>query len=171
MIDLIQDDGRDIGNTLWIENCWEKHVAQIFTPNLNDHLLTICNALSPLLDKVTSGSCKISKQEWDWDKTILGYETLIQKFETKSNKTFKVLVRDIFLEEKNVIANMRPICAGLLDFVLLAYHSTNIVLNSNQKLIFIIPNFSEPTVKIWWNTLRAVTERELQLPKNSLILK
>lgn len=178
MIELIQDDGKEIGNTLWVEDAWEEHVAQIFTPELNELILKIHNATHTLRKKIIetqkadlSKKNSVMQDTINWDKRILGFINLKKIARSKNKKKFTVLVRDVFLNEKNIMANREPICAGLLDFVVSIFHSTNIVLKNKQKPIFVIPNFNDPIIALWWKTLALLTEKELGLPVNSFILK
>jgi hypothetical protein len=178
VIELIHDDGKEIGNSLWIEDAWEEHVAQIFTPELNELILKIHNATHILRTKIIESpkadfpiGNTVTQDASNWDKRILDFIN-IKKIASRGNKKqFKVFVRDVFLNEKNIIANREPICAGLLDFVVSVFYSTNIVLKNKQKPIFVIPNFDDPIIALWWKTLALLTQKELGLPVNSFILK
>lgn len=47
MISLTPDDGKDVGNKLWVEDIWEQNVETIFTPELKNLLLKLTNEFGP----------------------------------------------------------------------------------------------------------------------------
>jgi len=47
LISLTPDDGKEVGNKLWIEDIWEKNVENIFTPELKKLLFKITKEFGP----------------------------------------------------------------------------------------------------------------------------
>lgn len=167
LIPLILDDQRDIGNRLWIEDSWEKSVADIFTNELREELLALHNHLKKFKEEYLSMVIEKSRKKRIEDYKLIN-ESGIRSFKGEKHTFFNdweqnckifngikdsnsetghmIRLRGMDGFEKNVQANMDVAIAGVVDLVF-SYQLLKI--KPKMPLIILAPLKNEIDLILW----------------------
>lgn len=116
-----------------------------------------------------------------WDTKILGqmnmkdvvhYQLSTESYENSDSETlvekiipFIVQLRNMKLNEENVLVNKEPVSAALFDFGLFFYHNAKKLIEQGHSPYFYLPYVTNDTEVKFWNDIFNFAEEQLGLPK------
>lgn len=99
---------------------------------------------------------KLSSESYD----NLDSETLVEKI-----VPFIVQLRDMKLNEENVLVNREPVSAAIFDFGLFFYHNAKKLIEQGYSPYFYLPYVTNDIEVKFWNEIFNFAEEQLGLPK------
>jgi len=100
--------------------------------------------------------------------TAPGRPAKIYRIDPDDMPLVMVRVRGLHLDEENVVCDGEPVCAGIVDLAISAFHTARRLLNAGRTPKYYVPKCEDHSEARWWNRLFTLTERALGLPRNSI---
>ncbi len=82
--------------------------------------------------------------------------------------TLMVRVRGLHLDESNLRVDGKPVCGGIMDFLLCMLHSSRTLIDQGKTPKYYVPKCEHYLEARWWNRLFLAVQEELGLPPGSL---
>ena len=79
-----------------------------------------------------------------------------------------VRVRGLHLDESNLRVDGKPVCGGIMDFVLCMFHSARALIDQDKTPKYYVPKCEHYLEARWWNRLFVAVQERLDIPAGTL---
>ena len=79
-----------------------------------------------------------------------------------------VRVRGLHLDESNMRVDGKPVCGGIMDFILCMLHSARTLIDQGKTPKYYVPKCEHYLEARWWNRLFRAVQEELGIPAGTL---
>ncbi len=104
-----------------------------------------------------------------WIKSAAGGATeAVYALDPEDIAVLMVRVRGLHLDESNLRIDGKPVCGGIMDFVLCMVHSARTLIDQGKTPKYYVPKCEHYLEARWWNRLFLAVQEELGIPAGTL---